>query len=101
MKKTGSEYSRGPCLYKKWRKNFEAKIIVISGNLRCRSQRPFGSALVRKLREKGFDNLLLKPRSELDLTNQHAVEVFFAGEKPGYVFLAAAKVLVSCHSYCF
>jgi GDP-L-fucose synthase len=39
-----------------------------------------GSALVRKLREKGFDNLLLKPRSELDLTNQHAVEVFFAGE---------------------
>jgi GDP-L-fucose synthase len=51
-----------------------------------------GSALVRKLREKGFDNLLLKPRSELDLTNQHAVEVFFAGEKPEYVFLAAAKV---------
>lgn len=51
-----------------------------------------GSALVRKLREKGFNNLLLKNRSELDLTNQHAVEVFFANEKPEYVFLAAAKV---------
>ena len=51
-----------------------------------------GSALVRKLREKGFTNLLLKSRSELDLTNQHAVEVFFASEKPEYVFLAAAKV---------
>ena len=51
-----------------------------------------GSALVRKLREKGFANLLLKNRSELDLTNQHAVEVFFANEKPEYVFLAAAKV---------
>src|SRR5664279_883329 len=51
-----------------------------------------GSALVRKLREKGFVNLLLKSRNELDLTNQHAVEVFFANEKPEYVFLAAAKV---------
>jgi GDP-L-fucose synthase len=51
-----------------------------------------GSALVRKLKEKGFNNLLLKNRSELDLTNQHAVEVFFAHEKPEYVFLAAAKV---------
>jgi GDP-L-fucose synthase len=51
-----------------------------------------GSALVRKLKEKGFNNLLLKNRGELDLTNQHAVEVFFAYEKPEYVFLAAAKV---------
>jgi GDP-L-fucose synthase len=51
-----------------------------------------GSALVRKLKDKGFNNLLLKNRSELDLTNQHAVEVFFAHEKPEYVFLAAAKV---------
>jgi GDP-L-fucose synthase len=51
-----------------------------------------GSALVRKLREKGFNNLLFRNRSELDLTNQHAVEVFFAHEKPEYVFLAAAKV---------
>ena len=36
--------------------------------------------------------MLLKNRSELDLTNQHAVEVFFAHEKPEYVFLAATKV---------
>ena len=51
-----------------------------------------GSALVRKLKAAGFTNLLLKNRSDLDLTNQHAVEVFFACEKPEYVFLAAAKV---------
>jgi len=51
-----------------------------------------GSALVRKLKEAGFTNLLLKNRNDLDLTNQHAVEVFFAYEKPEYVFLAAAKV---------
>ena len=36
--------------------------------------------------------LLERSRKELDLTNQHAVEVFFAYEKPEYVFLAAAKV---------
>jgi len=51
-----------------------------------------GSALTRKLREQGFNNLLERSRQELDLTNQHAVEVFFASEKPEYVFLAAAKV---------
>jgi GDP-L-fucose synthase len=51
-----------------------------------------GSALTRKLREKGFSNLVERSRSELDLTNQHAVELFFADEKPEYVFLAAAKV---------
>jgi GDP-L-fucose synthase len=51
-----------------------------------------GSAIARKLREKGFLNLIEKPRSELELTNQHAVEVFFADQKPEYVFLAAAKV---------
>jgi GDP-L-fucose synthase len=51
-----------------------------------------GSALTRKLREKGFSNLLERSRLELDLTNQHAVELFFADEKPEYVFLAAAKV---------
>jgi GDP-L-fucose synthase len=51
-----------------------------------------GSALVRKLTQKGFNSLLKKNHSELDLTNQHAVELFFADEKPEYVFLAAAKV---------
>lgn len=51
-----------------------------------------GSALVRKLKSLGFTNLVLRSHSDLDLTNQHAVEVFFAYEKPQYVFLAAAKV---------
>lgn len=51
-----------------------------------------GSALVRQLRARGYGNLLLPGRSELDLTDQQAVRHFFAGERPQYVFLAAAKV---------
>ncbi|MGA0557160.1 GDP-L-fucose synthase [Larkinella sp. VNQ87] len=51
-----------------------------------------GSAIVRKLQAEGFENLLLRTSSELDLRNQAAVEDFFATEKPDYVFLAAAKV---------
>lgn len=51
-----------------------------------------GSAIVRKLREKGYDNLLLKTRSELDLTDQAAVRAFFKSERPDHVVLAAAKV---------
>jgi GDP-L-fucose synthase len=51
-----------------------------------------GSAIVRKLNEDGYSNLLLRTSSELDLRNQSAVEKFFDGEKPDYVFLAAAKV---------
>lgn len=51
-----------------------------------------GSAIVRRLREEGFDNLLLPSRSELDLTRQDEVERFFAAQKPEHVFLAAAKV---------
>lgn len=51
-----------------------------------------GSAIVRALQKQGFKNLVLKTRDELDLTNQQAVEDFFAKEKPKFVFLAAAKV---------
>lgn len=51
-----------------------------------------GSAIVRKLRAEGFDNLLLRTSAELDLRNQAAVADFFSKEKPEYVFLAAAKV---------
>ena len=51
-----------------------------------------GSALIRKLNEKGFATLVKRTRSELDLTNQPAVDNFFESEKPVYVFLAAAKV---------
>ena len=51
-----------------------------------------GSAIVRKLQEKGFQNIIAKSSSELDLRNQQAVNDFFEIEKPTHVFLAAAKV---------
>ncbi len=51
-----------------------------------------GSALVRKLNSEGFNNIITRTSSELDLTNQQAVADFFSTEKPEYVFLAAAKV---------
>jgi len=51
-----------------------------------------GSALIRKLEEKGFQNIITKTSAELDLRNQQAVNDFFEAEKPNYVFLAAAKV---------
>jgi GDP-L-fucose synthase len=51
-----------------------------------------GSAITRKLLEKGHNNLLQRTSSELDLRNQQSVNEFFASEKPEYVFLAAAKV---------
>ena len=51
-----------------------------------------GSALVRALKAKGFQNLLLRTKKELDLTSPTAVDAFFSTEKPDYVFLAAAKV---------
>ncbi len=51
-----------------------------------------GSAVVRNLQDKGFENLLTRTHAELDLTKQQAVEDFFATEEPDYVFLAAAKV---------
>jgi GDP-L-fucose synthase len=51
-----------------------------------------GSAIVRKLQAEGYDNLVLRSSSELDLRSQSQVENFFASEKPEYVFLAAAKV---------
>ncbi len=51
-----------------------------------------GSAIVRALQKEGYTNLVLRSSSELNLTNQAAVEFFFKTEKPNYVFLAAAKV---------
>ncbi|NLL12094.1 MAG: GDP-L-fucose synthase [Fibrobacter sp.] len=51
-----------------------------------------GSALIKRLKEKGYSNLITRTHSELDLQNQQAVEEFFRKEKPEYVFLAAAKV---------
>lgn len=51
-----------------------------------------GAALVRRLEADGYANLLTRTHADLDLTDQVAVERFFAEEKPDFVFLAAAKV---------
>jgi GDP-L-fucose synthase len=51
-----------------------------------------GSALLRQLAAENFTNIIVKPRQELDLTNQFQVERFFQQEQPQYVFLAAARV---------
>lgn len=51
-----------------------------------------GSALVRKLRKEGYNNLIYRTSKELDLRNQQLVNRFFEAEKPDYVFLSAAKV---------
>ena len=51
-----------------------------------------GSGLERKLRKEGYNNILTRTSSELDLRNQQAVNDFFEKEKPEYVILAAAKV---------
>lgn len=51
-----------------------------------------GGAIYRRLQKEGFTNIVTRTHSELDLTNQAAVEEFFDKEKPEYVILAAAKV---------
>ena len=66
--------------------NLDAKIFVAG------HRGLVGSALVRSLRKNGFQNLILRTKSELDLTNQSQTAEFFATQKPSYVFLAAAKV---------
>ena len=51
-----------------------------------------GSAIVRDLQAKGFNNIVTRTHAELDLTNQAQVKAFFESEKPDQVYLAAAKV---------
>lgn len=51
-----------------------------------------GSAIVRSLKAKGYNNIIGKTHKELDLTNQTAVQAFFEEERPDVVVLAAAKV---------
>ena len=51
-----------------------------------------GSGLERKLRKEGYNNIVTRTSSDLDLRNQQAVNDFFEKEKPAYVILAAAKV---------
>ncbi len=60
-----------------------------------------GAAIVRRLKADGFDNLVLRTSTELDLRDQAAVRAFFAAERPDYVFLAAARVggIVANNSY--
>lgn len=51
-----------------------------------------GSAMVRRLEQEGFGQIITRTHEELDLTRQAEVEAFFEKEKPDYVILAAAKV---------
>lgn len=51
-----------------------------------------GTALLKSLRRSGYKNFVLRTSDQLDLRDQKEVELFFAEEKPEYVFLAAAKV---------
>ena len=51
-----------------------------------------GAAIVRELRRQGYENIVTRTHAELDLTRQADVEAFFAEERPGFVFLAAARV---------
>lgn len=51
-----------------------------------------GSAIWRACQRAGYDNLVGKNSSELDLTRQRAVEDFFKAESPEYVVIAAARV---------
>lgn len=51
-----------------------------------------GSAILKNLQSRGYDNLVLRTHAELDLSNQSAVEDFFSTERPEYVFLSAAHV---------
>lgn len=51
-----------------------------------------GSAIVRKLKSEGFNNIVTRTSKELDLRNQQAVNEFFESEKPAFVFMSAARV---------
>lgn len=64
-----------------------SSIIYVAGH-----QGLVGSAICRRLEKDGYENVITRSRSELDLTRQSAVEAFFREERPAYVFLAAALV---------
>jgi len=51
-----------------------------------------GSALVRGLEDRGYQNLVLRTHAELELKEPEGVDAFFAKERPEYVFIAAARV---------
>jgi GDP-L-fucose synthase len=66
--------------------NLSSKILVAG------SAGMVGSAIVKNLKEKGYNNILEVSRGVLDLTNQSEVKNYFESNRPEYVFLAAAKV---------
>jgi GDP-L-fucose synthase len=51
-----------------------------------------GSAIIRKLKKKGYKNIIFRSKKQLDLKNQKKVLSFFKGNKPDFIFIAAAKV---------
>ena len=51
-----------------------------------------GSAILRKLKLAGYQNIIVRDRNELDLINQKKVFNFLKKKKPEYIFIAAAKV---------
>ncbi|HHY74159.1 MAG TPA: GDP-L-fucose synthase [Bacillus bacterium] len=66
--------------------NKDAKIYVAGHNGLV------GSAIKRQLERQGYERIIVRSSSEVDLRNQASVDQFFQIEKPDYVFLAAAKV---------
>ena len=66
--------------------NFKSKIYVAG------HKGLVGSAIIRKLEEKGFKNIIYEKKTKLDLTNQLQVLNFLKKNKPKFIFIAAAKV---------
>src|SRR5215471_16930052 len=90
-----SDYEQVHCYAHTWQGMAGARIIRVQRNDRifvAGHRGLVGSALVRRLRAAGFENLLLRDRVEVDLTSQAAVRDLFSEAKPQYVFLAAGRV---------
>jgi len=66
--------------------NFKSKIYIAGHNGLV------GSAILRKLKQKGYNKILTASKAKLDLTNQSRVYNFIKKEKPKFIFMAAAKV---------
>lgn len=58
----------------------------------CGANGMVGSAIVRNLESKGYNNIIKGTRDDIDFTNQDETERYFCSEEPEYVFVAAAKV---------
>ena len=89
LKKTVCQKNKPPYCTRKFQSMSSTQRIYVAGH-----RGMVGSAIVRQLLQSGIspEHLVLKTHQELDLTNQAAVQAFFAAEKPTQVYLAAAKV---------